>query len=61
MVTLTAAGHAVVERTVDQVLSREAYLVEGLDPAERAALAELLDRPLASLAGRLGTEPGETG
>jgi hypothetical protein len=38
-VTLTAAGHALVERAVDQVLGREAQLVRGPDPAERAGLA----------------------
>ena len=50
--TLTGAGHAVVERTVDAVLGREAQLVDGLTEAERAALAGLLDRLLSEVAGR---------
>ena len=45
-VTLTRAGHALVERTVDRVLGREAELVRGLAAAERADLAALLDRLL---------------
>ncbi len=51
--TLTEAGHAVVERTVDAVLGREAQLVDGLTEAERAALAGLLDRLLSEVAGRV--------
>jgi hypothetical protein len=46
LVTLTPAGHALVDRVVDQVLGREAQLVRGLLPAERAELAALLDRLL---------------
>jgi DNA-binding MarR family transcriptional regulator len=53
IVTLTDAGHALVERTVDQVLGREAQLVSGLLPGERAALAELLGRLLRDVAGRV--------
>ncbi|MFD8479495.1 MarR family winged helix-turn-helix transcriptional regulator [Kitasatospora sp. NPDC059673] len=53
LVTLTPAGHALVERSVDAVLGREAELVTGLSPAERARLAELLDRLLTDLYGRL--------
>jgi DNA-binding MarR family transcriptional regulator len=54
VVTLTAAGHAVVERSVDQVLSREAQLVEGLSPAERTELIALLDRLLRDVTRRSG-------
>ena len=47
VVTLTAAGHDLVERTVDQVLTRESDLVASLSPAARSQLAaqlqELLD------------------
>jgi DNA-binding MarR family transcriptional regulator len=46
LVVLTQAGHALVDRVVDQVLGREAQLVRGLLPAERAELAALLDRLL---------------
>ncbi len=55
--TLTAAGHAVVERTVDMVLRREAELVDGLTQAERTALAGLLDRLLGEVAGQAGPRP----
>ena len=47
VVTLTEAGHALIERTVDQVLTRESELVASLTPAGRTQLAaqlqELLD------------------
>ncbi|EPJ35747.1 hypothetical protein STAFG_7215 [Streptomyces afghaniensis 772] len=42
LVELTPAGHALVERTVDRVLAREAQLLERLGPERREALAELL-------------------
>jgi DNA-binding MarR family transcriptional regulator len=45
-VTLTRAGHALVERTVDHVLGREAELVCTLTAADRTDLAALLDRLL---------------
>ncbi|MUN35530.1 MarR family winged helix-turn-helix transcriptional regulator [Actinomadura litoris] len=41
-VALTAAGHEVVEATVDQVLHREAELISGLTPDQRTQLTELL-------------------
>ena len=53
VVALTAAGHDLIERTVDQVLSREAQLVDDLDPGQRTELAGHLDRLLADVAGRL--------
>jgi DNA-binding MarR family transcriptional regulator len=59
LVTLTPAGHALVEQTVDQVLGREPYLVDGLSAVERASLAGLLDRLLADVVGRLNTQPDE--
>lgn len=46
-VTLTPAGHALVEQTVDRVLERELELVSGLGDAQRAELASLLRSLLA--------------
>jgi DNA-binding MarR family transcriptional regulator len=43
LVTLTDAGHATIERTVDQVLGREAELVGALSDEQRTALAGLLE------------------
>lgn len=43
LVTLTEAGHALVERTVDQVLTREASLVDGLTGEQQSQLGELLE------------------
>jgi hypothetical protein len=60
LVKLTAAGHELVERVVDQVLGREALLVQGLRPAERAALVALLDRLLRDVTRQVkrGVSPG---
>ena len=55
LVKLTAAGHELVERVVDQVLGREAVLVQGLRPAERAALVGLLDRLLRDVTRQVQT------
>ncbi len=44
MVSLTAEGHALVERSVDVVLSREAALVSCLSEGERAVLIGLLEK-----------------
>jgi DNA-binding MarR family transcriptional regulator len=57
-VSLTSAGHALVERTVDRVLGREAELVRGLAAAERADLAALLDRLLTDVAAHVGAGTG---
>ncbi|RKE17610.1 MarR family winged helix-turn-helix transcriptional regulator [Streptomyces sp. TLI_171] len=54
LVALTPDGHELIERSVDAVLGREAELVTGLDPAERAQLAALLDRLLTDLYARVG-------
>jgi DNA-binding MarR family transcriptional regulator len=47
LVTLTPAGHELVERTVEKVLTRESELVASLTPADRGLLVvrlqELLD------------------
>ncbi|MFH8380693.1 MarR family winged helix-turn-helix transcriptional regulator [Kitasatospora sp. NPDC018058] len=61
VVSLTAAGHVLVEQSVDVVLGREARLVDGLSEAERATLAGLLDKLLADVRLRVaGPEgPGE--
>jgi len=56
LVTLTPAGHALVERLVDQVLGREADLVAGLSAQERAALTGLLKTLLDDLSSRLGPQ-----
>jgi len=54
LVSLTAAGHELIERTVDRVLTREAQLVQTLDLGQRTVLANQLDRLLADVAARLG-------
>jgi DNA-binding MarR family transcriptional regulator len=61
IVALTAAGHALVERTVDQVLGREAQLVRALSPADRAHLAALLDRLLRDVAAQVTVGPPGSG
>jgi DNA-binding MarR family transcriptional regulator len=58
-VTLTAAGHDLVERTVDRVLGREAQLVRGLPPYELAVLSGLLDRLLSEVAGSVGGQDAD--
>jgi hypothetical protein len=59
IVSLTAAGHALVEPTVDRVLGREAQLVRALAPADRAHCAALLDRLLTDVAAQVtGGPPG---
>jgi DNA-binding MarR family transcriptional regulator len=52
-VALTQAGHELIERTVDRVLSREAQLVQSLDPGQRSGLAGELDRLLTDVTARL--------
>ena len=54
VVTLTPAGHAVVERLVDRVLGREADLVASLTAEDRDALTALLKALLDDLGTRLG-------
>lgn len=53
-VTLTPAGHELVESLVDQVLGREAGLLSKLNPAERAEFTRLLRLLLDDLQDRLG-------
>ncbi len=50
-VTLSAAGHALVERTVDDLLQHEESLLAALTPSEREQLAGLLRRLLAGVDG----------
>lgn len=55
-VTLTATGHEVVEATVDQVLHREADLLDGLDADRQAELTDLLRTLLQDVQHRLGDD-----
>jgi DNA-binding MarR family transcriptional regulator len=54
LVSLTDAGHALIEQSVDAVLSREAALVADLTADERTALTELLARLLTEVTRRVG-------
>lgn len=53
LVTLTPEGHALIERSVDAVLGREAELVSSLSPQERTALVELLEKLTVDVRQRL--------
>jgi DNA-binding MarR family transcriptional regulator len=48
-VTLTAAGHALIERSVDELLRHEEALLSGLAAARREDLTALLRVLLGSL------------
>ncbi|MDO0925119.1 MarR family transcriptional regulator [Streptomyces sp. TG1A-8] len=52
VVHLTAEGHALVERSVDIVLGREARLVSGLSQDERTGLMALLEKLTADVQRR---------
>lgn len=54
LVTLTAAGHDLVEGSVDQVLHREAELIDALTPEQRTQLSDLLRTLLLDVQSRLG-------
>ncbi|ARX81687.1 MarR family winged helix-turn-helix transcriptional regulator [Streptomyces alboflavus] len=56
LVTLTPAGHDLVEATVDQVLHRDAELVAGLTPEQQAQLTGLLEVLLTDVQRRLGDD-----
>ncbi|MEU7576613.1 MarR family transcriptional regulator [Streptomyces sp. NPDC041068] len=64
LVTLTEAGHTLVEATVDQVLGREVDLVSGLTSDQQSRLTELLGVLLDDVQHRLGddrmTQVGES-
>ncbi|WP_131766197.1 MarR family winged helix-turn-helix transcriptional regulator [Candidatus Protofrankia californiensis] len=52
LVSLTAEGHALVERSVDMVLGREATLVTCLSEPERATLIGLLEKLIVDVGRR---------
>lgn len=58
VVELTAAGHALVERTVDELLRHEETLLTALGPDQRAGLTDLLRVLLADLGRRTGATSG---
>ncbi|WP_236573315.1 MarR family winged helix-turn-helix transcriptional regulator [Streptomyces sp. GS7] len=58
LVELTAGGHALIERSVDTVLGREATLVNGLSEHERRVLIALLDKLMADVRQRTTREEG---
>jgi DNA-binding MarR family transcriptional regulator len=58
LVELTEEGHALIERSVDAVLGREATLVAGLSPQERTLLTGLLDTLLTDVRRRVSAPPG---
>ncbi|WP_065958007.1 MarR family winged helix-turn-helix transcriptional regulator [Streptomyces sparsogenes] len=54
LVSLTDEGHALIERSVDEVLGREARLVAGLSAEERELLTGLLAKLTADVRRRIG-------
>jgi DNA-binding MarR family transcriptional regulator len=54
IVTLTPAGHAEIERTVDEILNHEDDLLTALTPHQRDQLSDLLRILLADLTERFG-------
>lgn len=56
LVELTPAGHELVEATVDQVLYREAELIDGLTPGQQTQLAGLLRILLQDTQRKLGDD-----
>ncbi|TCO28439.1 DNA-binding MarR family transcriptional regulator [Kribbella steppae] len=56
LVTLTEAGHDLIERTVDQVLTRESELVASIPPANREQLAGQL-QDLLDQVGQIARKP----
>ncbi|MFF4401036.1 MarR family winged helix-turn-helix transcriptional regulator [Streptomyces sp. NPDC001480] len=57
-VSLTVEGHALIERSVDAVLGREAALVGSLSPQERDTLTGLLDKLMTDVRRRTAVERG---
>ncbi|MFI0975766.1 MarR family winged helix-turn-helix transcriptional regulator [Streptomyces sp. NPDC021093] len=55
-ITLTQLGHDLVETTVDQVLNREAQLIDGLTTTQQTHLTELLQALLQDVQYRLGDD-----
>ncbi|MFF0777778.1 MarR family winged helix-turn-helix transcriptional regulator [Streptomyces sp. NPDC003720] len=56
LVNLTPEGHALIERSVDAVLGREATLVSCLSTHERTAFITLLDKLMADVRRRTAPE-----
>lgn len=56
VVTLTPAGHELVEQLVDRVLGREADLISHLTPDQQATLTDLLRLLLKGLQTQLGDQ-----
>ncbi|MFC9239555.1 MarR family winged helix-turn-helix transcriptional regulator [Streptomyces decoyicus] len=56
LVELTPSGHELVESTVDQVLRREAELIDGLTPGQQEQLAGLLRILLQDTQRKLGDD-----
>ena len=56
-VSLTPAGHELVERLVDRVIGREADLISRLTPEQQRTLTELLRPLLADLHTQIGPQP----
>jgi len=56
LVELTAEGHALIERSVDAVLGREATLTSGLSQHERDVLIGLLDKLMADVRRRTASD-----
>lgn len=56
LVALTGPGHDLIERTVAQVLGREAELVSGLSAEQQEQLTGLMGALLRDVQARLGTE-----
>ena len=54
LVELTGEGHAVIERTIDDMLSHEEGLLSPLSTEQRAQLADLLRTLFVGLATRAG-------
>jgi len=58
LVALTAEGHALIERSVDTVLGREAALVSCLTEHERSLLTSLLDKLMTDVRQCVAGEEG---
>ncbi|HET6297485.1 MAG TPA: MarR family transcriptional regulator [Kribbella sp.] len=58
VVSLTPKGHALIEQTVDQVLTRESELVASLTPTNRALLAGQLQALLNDVQQKARPDPG---
>lgn len=55
-VTLTTAGHRLLDRSVDALLTHEEGLLDALTPAQRDQVSDLLRVLLADLTERVGTD-----